>query len=190
MAYSITVTRVQNLHETLKQIVKEINEFAWDMRQSGLGVLMPEEIEIKVTVLDEDSGTFQEIETMAGGEKTTTANTTEQKGTATEAVDITETDVAKVSTQTENSPIMIERSVDTSIDDTTTTIHGDEVTIDDMSGMTEQTTFGEEVTVDTLTNDTTTTVYGPEITKSESGSQSSTSSTNGADRTQTQYTYL
>ncbi len=102
MAYSITVDKLENLHETLKQFVREVNEFAWDMRQKGLGVLMPEEIEIKVTLIDEDAGNFTETETVSGGGKTTVATTVDEKGARTETQNITDTDVIKVTTETQN----------------------------------------------------------------------------------------
>jgi hypothetical protein len=189
MAYAITITKVQGLHETLKQFVKEINEFAWDMRQSGLGVLMPEEMEIKVTLMDEDAGTFQEVETLAGEGKTTTANTTEQKGLRTEAVDITETDVAKVSTQTENSPVMVETAVDTSLSDTTTTNHGVETQNDVMNDMREEINFGTETTDDNLNNYREDVTPGTETQTTTPSISQSTSGTSGSDGTITQYSY-
>jgi hypothetical protein len=122
--YSIEITKLQNLHETLKQFVKELNEFAWDMRTAGLGILMPEEVEIKVTLMDDNAGTFQEVEVMSGEGKTTTATSNELKGARLETVNMVETDIDKVATQREFTPITIERTVDTALNDTTTTNHG------------------------------------------------------------------
>lgn len=129
--YSIEITKLQNLHETLKQFVKELNEFAWDMRVVGLGILMPEEVEIKVTLMDDNAGTFQEIEVMSGEGKTTTATSNELKGARLETVNMVETDIAKVATQTEFNPIVTERTVDTALNDTTTTNHGIETATTD-----------------------------------------------------------
>lgn len=129
--YSIEITKLQNLHETLKQFVKELNEFAWDMRVVGLGILMPEEVEIKVTLMDDNAGTFQEIEVMSGEGKTTTATSNELKGARLETVNMVETDIAKVATQTEFNPVVVETTVDTALNDTTTTNHGIETATTD-----------------------------------------------------------
>jgi hypothetical protein len=181
--YSITVDRLDNLHETLKKLVKEVNEFAWDMRQAGLGVLMPEEIEIKVTLMDEAAGDLTEVETTSGGGKTTTSTTNDDKGTRTETLDITDAESGKQSTQTENNPTIIETVEDVINSDVTTTTHGPENSDETYNGVTDTTNFGNEKATETynsVRDETTfnqevavevydslkdTTTFGPEITE-------------------------